>query len=440
MKKKRKKLVKLDKNFIKDYDAWIPKVSFKKVEQNSWFNIDKSITYSRRGILHKEKLNTTYITASKDIILPNLEQKEILLEWMELYRLVYNLTISYIKQSNLYNESFYNLRNLIRKDITKLNKLKKLNERINKSKIPKHTIDNAINDVVKAIKTAKTLKNKGFIRRFKLRYKRQSSNKICLVLEKGAFSKDKKGFCKSVLGEMKSDQKDIFKKVNSDCRLTYNKLNKRFILHIPITWNRTGNLSRYNYISLDPGCRKFLVGYSEDGMSYKICSRNYNKNNIEVMLDKIVEASNLKKFSNCKNPLKASKKYQNRLRQKITNKVDDLHWKVCKQLCTSYNNILVGDMSTASVIKKGGNMTKKCKRYLQALSLFKFKTRLLNKAKEYNCNIISVDESYTSKTCCKCGEINPSTPNETFKCNFCNFTTDRDVNGAINIFLKHKSL
>ena len=51
-----------------------------------------------------------------------------------------------------------------------------------------------------------------------------------------------------------------------------------------------------------------------------------------------------------------------------------------------------------------------------------------------------VPEPYTSRTCPKCKTVKESSPKgRTFTCTHCNFTFDRDVVGAINIYKKNVS-
>ena len=64
------------------------------------------------------------------------------------------------------------------------------------------------------------------------------------------------------------------------------------------------------------------------------------------------------------------------------------------------------------------------------------KQRLMFKCKEFNKRFISVDESYTSKTCTSCGILNDVRDSEVYKCTSCNLIIDRDINGARNILLK----
>jgi putative transposase len=56
-------------------------------------------------------------------------------------------------------------------------------------------------------------------------------------------------------------------------------------------------------------------------------------------------------------------------------------------------------------------------------------------------NLFIVNESYTSKTCGKCGEINNKLGSQSiFKCKTCKIEIDRDINAARNICIKNSVL
>ena len=78
-------------------------------------------------------------------------------------------------------------------------------------------------------------------------------------------------------------------------------------------------------------------------------------------------------------------------------------------------------------------------RKILTLSHYLFRQRLINKSEEFtNCLIEIVDESYTSKTCGKCGNINKDLGNnKIFSCPSCKLVMDRDCNGARNILIKN---
>jgi len=86
---------------------------------------------------------------------------------------------------------------------------------------------------------------------------------------------------------------------------------------------------------------------------------------------------------------------------------------------------------------KSKNYQEVTKRMMTMFSFYTFKSKLMWKCKLHNKKLFIVDESYTSKTCTNCGVINDIKGRETLKCNDCNFSIDRDVAGARNIFIKN---
>jgi transposase len=67
-----------------------------------------------------------------------------------------------------------------------------------------------------------------------------------------------------------------------------------------------------------------------------------------------------------------------------------------------------------------------------------FLERLKTKVELYKGHkLFVVDEPYTSKTCGNCGTLNKQLGSgRMFKCNFCKYKKDRDINAARNIFLR----
>ena len=121
--------------------------------------------------------------------------------------------------------------------------------------------------------------------------------------------------------------------------------------------------------------------------------------------------------------------------KKIENLVNELHFKTCHFLASSYRNVMIPVFETSQMIqqRKLGRMTK---RLLGVFQFYTFKKRLIDKCK--NTNLMLVDESFTSKTCTKCGVLNEKLgSNKIFKCKDCKLIIDRDVNGARNICLKN---
>ena len=68
---------------------------------------------------------------------------------------------------------------------------------------------------------------------------------------------------------------------------------------------------------------------------------------------------------------------------------------------------------------------------------YRFRQRLLFKAREHGKVVIVVNEAYTSKTCTRCGELNEKLGgSKKFKCRACGLVLDRDINDARNIALR----
>ena len=77
-------------------------------------------------------------------------------------------------------------------------------------------------------------------------------------------------------------------------------------------------------------------------------------------------------------------------------------------------------------------------RFMNTFSFYKFHEKLKSMASLKGCKLYIVEESYTSKTCGMCGELNNNLGgSKTFKCPKCSIIIDRDYNGARNILLKH---
>ena len=102
---------------------------------------------------------------------------------------------------------------------------------------------------------------------------------------------------------------------------------------------------------------------------------------------------------------------------------------------------MVTDFSSKKVSNKKGNLDALSKRVLGKLSHYGFKKCLIDKCEKYECQYLEVSESYTTKTCCNCGNVNfDLTTENIYECANCNLSIDRDINGAICIFIKNHSL
>jgi putative transposase len=365
------------------------------------------------------------VLRTKDIqIYPSDKQRHILINWFEIYRQIYNITVSYFRSHPL--TSFINTRRIID---GKIKENKWLVGLIKHYGIPKHVCDNAIKDYIKAVKSASANKKAGNILGFRMRYKKKLHHLKTLVLEPGMFYKNQNGFCNRVLGEMQSSGK--LRNIKRECRLFYNIRTGIMLVKVPCDDTIPTIGDKSDIVALDPGMRCFQTAYGPDKCIYEI-------NNTQKIIELITRIGKAKKIEG-----KKVDRYKHRLRQRISNLVTDLHWKTAVFLCKRYKTILVGNMSTTGIVcKETSVLSSMQKKYCLALSHYKFRERLKSKAEEYGSTCLIVDESYTTKTCGKCCKINNNIGGkEEFKCinKKCQFKIKRDWNGARNILLKYKS-
>jgi putative transposase len=436
---KKKNLPIIDPEFIIDNQCWLPENVKEKhnLKTWSWFDIRSTHKKPETSKTHYEG-ETSEMRVKRIEIFPTSVQKIKLLEWMEVYRRLYNLTIanrsSFMK--NGYMMAYITkMRPMIQKEflpkkINLSNEIYKTllpeNERT-EACIPKHCAWNAINDVKKAFVSAKANKDAGNIKSFRLRYKKASNPVRTMVIEPSAFSNVVNGFAKTALGVMKSSEP--FGEVKHECRLAYSYKTDKFTLWKPVDKITIINHKKSDIIALDPGIRTFQNGYSPNGICYKFVTEKTTKK-IKALFERIYNVVKRKGY----------KKFVARIRKKITNMVTDMHWKVANFLCKRFTTILVGNMSTTGIVKKDKSvLNATSKQFCIALSHYKFRERLISKAQEHAVTCKIVDESYTTQTCGGCGQRNLNVgAAKKFKCPIetCAFEMDRDYNAGRNIYLK----
>jgi putative transposase len=186
-------------------------------------------------------------------------------------------------------------------------------------------------------------------------------------------------------------------------------------------------------IAIDPGLRSFATMFDgENGLSVTD----------EQDLTRLAKLSAYhaklhKKAQNLTDWFARKKVYykMSRLKRKMGNLVKELHRKLAAFLAKNYDIIYIPTYRVKRIYAK--NKSNKTNRKNQLnWSWYKFVKEL-----EYRCALqgsvaIIVSESYTSKTCSKCGHVHPNLGSaKIFSCPHCGHQLDRDLNGAINIFL-----
>ena len=128
-----------------------------------------------------------------------------------------------------------------------------------------------------------------------------------------------------------------------------------------------------------------------------------------------------------------------RLDLHITNMVNALQCDMAKWLCDNFDLILLPKFGTQQMIRRcGRKINKRTARNLQMLAFHRFEKRLEEMAEQRGRKVDICSEAWTSKTCCRCGHINRRLGGSVlFCCENCSFTADRDMVGAVNVFLRY---
>ena len=131
------------------------------------------------------------------------------------------------------------------------------------------------------------------------------------------------------------------------------------------------------------------------------------------------------------------RKAQARLRQRIINLVDELHWQVARWPTGNYKVFLLPTFETHDMTRHAGRKIRsKTARMMLSFRHYEFKRRLLWKAWQRGALVIEVDETYTSRTRSWDGSVKENLGGGATIRDRTGFGMDRDVNGARGIFLR----
>ena len=187
-------------------------------------------------------------------------------------------------------------------------------------------------------------------------------------------------------------------------------------------------------VALDPGVRTFLtyfsetdcgkIGYRAFGGIQRLCHW------LDNLTSRTAAQSNPKRR-------RRMRQAQERLRQRIHNLVDELHWQVARWLTGNYKVILLPTFETQDMARRAGRRIRsKTARMMLSFRHYEFKRRLRWKAWQRGALVIDVNEAYTSKTRSWDGTVNTRLGGARVIRDESGFGMDRDVNGARGIFLR----
>jgi transposase len=457
-------IIKKNKNNLPKFNK-CKKYKKESVNTNSWFDITKTINKTKRKpvIISVDKLDKCEYKQIKVKMILNDIHKKIFQNWFKTSTIIYNETLNYIRQNyeftkkeiikdiltteiikskNFYNKRYIRnqlneLKKQIQKDTTIIIDKKYTKNKLNDIKciIDIHTLDKTIFQLVQNINSAVTNMLNGNIKRFRLKFWKHTRPSKIIELEKIKISSGI--LCKSIFGNLEEEIKYIYNgkpydinQIDSDFKINYNSITNEYYLLVSVKIDKTEINNNGKLIVLDPGLRTFMTGLS-DNENLKIGTNIHDKIKKYIKrLNKIKQNKNI--------PLKIIKKNEKLINTKITNKINELHWKTINYLISNYETIFLGDMSAKSIVKKYNSvLSNESKVACLRTRYFDFKLRLKYKCSVNNKKFKLVDEYYTSKTCSLCGNYNSKLGgNKIYNCTNCNCSLDRDINGCRNIYMK----
>lgn len=450
----------LEKILLNTNKLWFPN---KEKEQNnkilngnsyeytshSWFDIteynapDTNIEYNANI---KVPIVDTLVKCEKIKMYPDELQKKLLLNWMSTYIKMYNATIKLFKEHRFNkNKISLNWRKVrttymknIKKKILNNSDLKiitgynKKKPKFLNTKVNGHILDFAIQDACAKYKSCLSNFKNGNIKSFRLRYLKQTKDTMTIKIEKNFIDPIRNTFCSSVFKDSFKFQDDFqLEDVNCDFTIHYNRKTDEFQLLNPIKIDQSNDHNIHESAGVDPGIRTFLTVFSNTK-----CVKIGN-NLIPTILKYLKKIDKLNNNECIKRP-NIKKKLIMKYYKKISNLVDDLHWKSINYLTSNFGNVLIGNMSTKSIISNDSRtqLDDNIKRVAQHMSLYKFRTRLAYKCQQKCIGYSDVDEAYTTMTCTKCGYKNDVGRKKRICCKFCKLTIDRDFAGGRNILIR----
>ena len=187
-------------------------------------------------------------------------------------------------------------------------------------------------------------------------------------------------------------------------------------------------------VALDPGVRTFLTYFSETDCG-KIGHRAFGRiQRLCHHLDDLISRTDTEPNHQRRRRMRRA---QARMRQKIINLVDELHWQVARWLTSTYRVILLPTFETQDMTARAGRKIRsKTARMMLSFRHYEFKRRLRWKAWQRGALVIDVNEAYTSKTRSWDGAVDARLGGAQVIRDGSGFGMDRDVNGARGIFLR----
>lgn len=286
----------------------------------------------------------------------------------------------------------------------------------------------AVKECHTALSTNKKLVAKKKRTKFEMKFKSRRAPTQCFAVVASAISS--KGIYPTKLGKLHYTEDFPAGEVR-DSKFILENGRYYLCLVYKTTARRVENQAR-RVVALDPGVRTFMTGFTE-GEAFKIGEHAFARIarlcvHLDRLMSKIAKTTAKRRYR--------MRKAACRLRWKISDLTDELHWKTIRFLIDNYDMVLLPSFETSQMSTRlKRRISKKSVRNMLSLKHYQFKMRLKNKCRTEGVAFVEVNEAYTSKTASWTGEIKHNLgSSKTITSD--GLTMDRDINGARGIFLR----
>lgn len=397
--------------------------------QNSWFsttvfenpNESLSKTYCPSFMSSLADSTDCEITRAKRLkMLPTKEQRTLLNKWLGTYRFVYNETIWLLNLQIGILPNFMAIKKWLIPEL--------VYEYPWTEECPYAIRSGAVAEACQCVKNAiAKFKKEGKFQH--VSYKSRRDLKQSFFLRNDQWSKAQRGFNVSALGAMRFSEA---LPVNlRDGRVV--KYGDKWYVALPVSNGRAVAENQGRLVALDPGVRSFQTYFSDQSAGH-LGEQDFQRIvRLAVNLDNL-----LSERDRCQSKRRkaALQKASVRIRVKITNLIDEFHWKVARFLTDNFDVILLPTFEVSQMVSSACRKIRaKTVRSLLSWAHYKFSQRLEQKCFERGKKLIRVCEAYTSKTASWTGEVIANLGGaKTVKSG--GKVVDRDLNGARGIFLR----
>jgi len=188
-------------------------------------------------------------------------------------------------------------------------------------------------------------------------------------------------------------------------------------------------LNLENKIGLDVGIQSFIVDSNGERIENPRFFETEQKalEKVQRRFSKTLEVIRKNNFKDISKLVK-DKHSVALVHEKIKNKRNDFHYKLCKQLTQKYNVIFVEDLNVNKMVNTFFN------KQILDVAWASFLSKLEFKAEEAGVLVKKVNPAFTSQDCSGCGcRVEKKLSNRIHECPSCNLKIDRDWNAAKNI-------